>query len=103
MNKLTLGEASTYQSDLDLFKELGFKPFTTDSQDEIFVGEYKLPFYDNASIKVWVSCMPAQFWRFEIETDEEGRFKMETGSGSLKNYWSTAMMVAEGMLVINKI
>jgi hypothetical protein len=36
----------TYTHDLELFHKLGLKPFKTDSQEKLFVGEYKLPNYD---------------------------------------------------------
>jgi hypothetical protein len=47
-----LGEAQTYRTDLELFHELGLKTFKTDSQEQFLVGEYKLPNYENAKIKI---------------------------------------------------
>ena len=98
-----LGTAKTYSWDLELFQELGLTPFSSDNQEELFVGEYKLPHYDKANIKIWVTCMPAQFWRFEIETDEDKKFEVSTGSGSMSDYWSSVLKVAEGMLVVNAL
>lgn len=98
-----LGTAKTYSWDLELFQELGLTPFSSDNQEELFVGEYKLPHYDKANIKIWVTCMPAQFWRFEIETDEDKKFEVSTGSGSMSDYWSIVLKVAEGMLVVNAL
>lgn len=96
-----LGTAKTYSWDLELFQKLGLTPFSCENQEELFVGEYKLPHYEKANIKIWVTCMPAQFWRFEIETDEDKKFEVSTGSGSMSDYWSSVLKVAEGMLVIN--
>ena len=98
-----LGTAKTYSWDLELFQELGLTPFSSDNQEELFVGEYKLPHYDKANIKIWVTCMPAQFFRFEIETDEDKKFEVSTGSGSMSDYWSSVLKVAEGMLVVNAL
>lgn len=98
-----LGTAKTYSWDLELFQKLGLTPFSIDNQDELFVGEYKLPHYDTAKIKIWVTCMPAQFWRFEIETDEDKKFEVSTGSGAMSDYWSSVLKVAEGMLVVNAL
>lgn len=98
-----LGTAKTYSWDLELFQKLGLTPFSSDNQEELFVGEYKLPHYDKANIKIWVTCMPAQFWRFEIETDEDKKFEVSTGSGAMSDYWSSVLKVAEGMLVVNAL
>ena len=98
-----LGEAETYRVDLELFHKLGLKPFKTNSQETLFVGEYKLPHYDKASVKISVTCMPAQFWKFEVETDEDHKFIIKTGSGSLSDFWESVMKVAEGMFVVNAL
>lgn len=98
-----LGEAKTYQVDLELFQELDLKTFKTDSQEQFVVGEYKLPNYKKAKVKISVTCIPAQFWQFEVETDEGRKFHIETGSGSLSDYWDSIMKVAEGMFVVNAL
>lgn len=98
-----LGEAQTYRTDLELFHELGLKTFKTDSQEELFVGEYKLPHYDKANVKISVTCMPAQFWKFEVETDEDYKCVIKTGSGSLSDYWQSVLKVAEGCFVVNAL
>lgn len=94
------GAAKTHCQDLDLFQKIGFKPFEFNDQEKHFIGEYKLPHYDKASIKVSVTCMPAQFWQFEIETDEDQKFTIETGSGSLSDFFDSAVLVAGGMFSI---
>lgn len=95
--------AKTYSCDLELFKKLGLKPFKTNNQDELFVGEYELPDYERAKIKIFVTCTPAQFWRFEIETDENKKFEVLTGSGAMLEYWSSALKVAESRLVVKAV
>jgi hypothetical protein len=98
-----LGEAQTYRTDLELFQELGLKTFKTDSREELFVGEYKLPHYDKANVKISVTCMPAQFWKFEVETDEDYKCVIKTGSGALSDYWQSVLKVAEGCFVVNAL
>lgn len=98
-----LGEAKTYQVDLELFQELDLKTFKTDSHEQFVVGEYKLPNHKKAKVKISVTCMPAQFWQFEVETDEGNKFNIETGSGSLSNYWDSVIKVAEDMFVVNAL
>lgn len=74
-----LDNAETYMVDLPLFSKLGFKSFSTGVHGERYVGEYKLPDYETGSIKVWVTCMPAMFWRFEILTIEGKHFSANHG------------------------
>ena len=93
----------TYSLDLQLFKELKLKPFSGNTHKEIFVGQYKLPHYEKAKIKIFVTCMPAQFWRFEVETDGGQNFEVETGSGLMSDFWPSVIKVAEGMLVIKDL
>ena len=95
--------AQTYESDLKLFHELGLKTFKTNNQEKLFVGEYKLPHCDKANVKISVICMPAQFWEFEIETDEDYKCVVATGSGTLSNYWQSILLIAEGCLEIKII
>lgn len=91
--------SETYFRDKDLFKNLGFDLFNVNHQKEFKVGEYKLDDYDTAKITVFVKCMPAQFWRFEIQTDENISVGLETGSGTLSDYWNIALQFAKGMVV----
>jgi len=101
--QFNLGESKTYDADLELFQELGLKTFKTNSQEKLFVGEYKLPHYDKANVKISVICMPAQFWEFEVETDEDYKCVIRTGSGSLFDYWQSVLKVAEGCFVVSEI
>jgi hypothetical protein len=45
--------------------------------------------------------MPAQFWEFEVETDEDYKCVIETGSGFLSDYWGSVLKVAEGCFIVN--
>lgn len=100
---LIFGNSKTYRCDLELFQNLGLNTFTTDNKDQLFVGEYKLPHYDKTSVKIYVTCMPAQFWKFEIKTDEDCKYVIKTGSGSLSEYWDSVMLVATGCFVVNAL
>ena len=52
-----------YSWDLPTFKELGLEPFNAPHATETYVGEVDNKYW---TIKIWVDCMPAQFWKFEI-------------------------------------
>jgi hypothetical protein len=76
-------------------------------------------------VKVEVSALPAQFWRFTIlrpreeiedleEEDENGRdwrcvytprqvIQFSTGSGSFSKYWEVAKLIAEHMIGIDHL
>jgi hypothetical protein len=86
-----------YSLDLPLFKELGLKPFKAEHATETYVGEVDNEYW---TIKIWVDCMPAQFWKFEIYNKEAKAIthKFRTGSGGFTEYWKVAKMFAEGML-----
>ncbi len=102
MKPKSLTLAETHSRDLPLFGELGLNPFTTENEEEIYLGEYKLPGYKKASIEIWVTCTPAQFWRFEIIMEDKRKFQMETGSGSLKDYWPSALLIAKDLLTVTQ-
>lgn len=98
-----LGKAKTYHCDLPLFEKLGLTPFVINNQDKNFLGEYKIPDHDIASVKIWVTCMPAMFWHFEVKNEEGEMFKVNTGSGSLTDYWDSVEKIATNMLAVNSI
>ncbi len=94
----------TYAADLKLFQELGLEPFATDKRETIFVGEYKLPNYENnVMVKIWVTCFPAQLWEFEVETDDGDKFNIKAGTGNLSSYWDSVLKVAKGLFVVTKL
>lgn len=98
-----ISEAETYQEDFELFQNLGLKRFKTDSRKKFIVGEYKLPHYEKGKVKISVTCLPAQFWEFEVETIDGKKFNIKTGSGTLSNYWDSVLKVAEDMFVVNPV
>ena len=87
----------TYSWDEPLFKKLGFKPFYVKIYEKHFVGEVN--FEDGSSyIKIWVEGLPAQFWDFEVFCAKNKRiYKIETGSGCLRDYWFKVKEIADGV------
>lgn len=98
-----LNDASTYSSDLKLFKNLGLEPFKNIvAGAEYFVGEVK--FKNISWVKIWAYPMPALFWKFEIYDGESKKTTVATtGSGALGNFWSSVKLIAENMFVIDSI
>ena len=101
-----------YADDHRLLAELGLQIWTAPLHKETFVGEVS-PYPANEEpngrtrIAVFVSCAPAQFYRFVIERrfDVDGydgmeRIEVLTGSGTLTRYWPMALEVANGCLVV---
>jgi len=90
--------ASTYSSDMALFKSLGLTPFSNiPINKDYFVGEFK---FDNGSVvKITVCPMPAQFWKFEVYIAERKKtILISTGSGALCNFWCVTRLLATDML-----
>jgi len=97
-----LEETIPHQVDLILFEKLGLKPFKTSSRDRFLVGEYKLPHSEKATIKISVTCLPAKFWCFEVITVQDEAFIIETGSGTLSEFWDSVIKVAEGLFTVSR-
>jgi hypothetical protein len=93
-------ESTTYTVDLGLFQKLELPTFKTKNNEKLFVGEYKFPQPSKANVKIFVTCLPAQFWEFEVETDEGYQCVITTGSGSLTDYWGSVYKVANGCFVV---
>lgn len=89
--------SGTYPVDRPLFERLGLEPFSHPSRGWHDCGTYET---DRASVKVEVSCMPAQFWRFtitsKIEDVQDG--VLSTGSGTLAQYWPSVEHWINGCL-----
>ena len=82
-----------YQSDLPLLLALGLREFILENNVETFIGKVDTKDY---TIDVYVTCMPAQFWKFDILCKENGkRTVLETGSGYFSQYWDVAKMIGE--------
>ena len=100
-----LSEVKTYNCDLELFKELGLKPFCFDMNKvknrTKYVGKVKA---SKGKVKIWMQGHPAQFWQFEVEDTEGGnKYFISTGSGALTDFWPTIKKMARNMFVVNKI
>lgn len=96
--------AQTYDSDLPLFRGLGLKPFNHNdkSHKQFYVGKVELE--EGSWIEISVKCCPAQFWHFKIYSSDSNKFyEIDTGSGSLVDYWESAKKVAWGMFVVKSI
>jgi len=94
----------TYPIDLGLFRELGL-PVIRDAphSERIEVGTVHFPI---GKIKIEVTCLPAQFWRFQLfpSDDQDGqRIILSTGSGPLSDYWPSVMKFLEGMIVVEEL
>lgn len=101
-----------YQDDLPLLKKLLLPIWSGKARQEIFVGEVR-PYEEEenkneiTSIKIYVTGCPAQFFRFEIirKADDEHytgmeRIEVNTGSGSLNEYWPMALAIANNCLTV---
>jgi hypothetical protein len=91
-----------YPEDAALLRRLGLEPFSKLPHGrEHLVGEVVVG--DHGRVKIFVTCMPAQFWRFVIEAVDGERYRWEvrTGSGTLTRYWPAVEQMAEGMFVVS--
>jgi len=94
----------TMKEDLPLFKKLGLEPFkvaiATKTSNKTYVGEVT---DDYGQVKIWVECMPAHSWMFEVYNKEEDKITfLSTGTGTLGYYWKSVEDVMHGMLVVDK-
>ncbi len=93
-----------YKSDIKLLNKLGLPIWEAKLGEEFYLGEV-FPFSKengkSISIKIWVTCTPAQFYRFIVHNSGADIFaEIKTGSGSLTKYFQMALAVAEGSLQI---
>lgn len=98
VNNLMTG--STYVDDYLLFDKLKLKRFKYLYKEEYFVGEVKEKEY---SVKIFVNCLPSQFWRFEIIDVNNKHFQLSSGSGCLSDFWPSIELLAKNMLAIKKL
>lgn len=99
---LVSGIIVTYPADLKLFKELGLQPFSIATREKTYIGQHWFPDYKKTSVKIWVTCMPAQFWTFEVTTESGAIYLVETGSGLLTEYWDSIEKIATNCLVVSE-
>lgn len=92
------GNSTTYEVDKPLFRKLGFKEFSIGHRDKTLVGTHNT---DDYAVNIFVECYPAQFWTFEIKEKESDKvIELNTGSGSMSEYWGTVELIIDGMLKI---
>lgn len=88
------------KADLPLLLELGLNEFICESNVETYIGQVNNAAY---KIDVYVTCAPAQFWKFEIFCRESmERTVMETGSGSFAEYWPVAEMIGQNLITVSR-
>jgi hypothetical protein len=103
-----------YDSDYALLAELCLPRWKAPHRTEAFIGEVQ-PFAETevpeerTKVKIYVTCAPAQFYRFVIErrSGAEGAAGMEeveisTGSGNLSRYWPMVMAVVNNCFVVGQ-
>jgi hypothetical protein len=83
---------NAYTVDLDLMEMLGLKT-TGYTREGTPIGV--VTFDNNATVAVTVSAFPAQFFKFAIERPGEGILEVHTGSGTLRDFWWVACLLAE--------
>ncbi|MBF1166087.1 hypothetical protein [Burkholderia cenocepacia] len=104
-----------YPDDVALLKLLGLPAWQAALHQETFVGE-AFPYEpdeqpgEETSIQIYVTCCPAQFFRFVIERKSEDkgyagmeRVEVTTGSGTLSQYWPMALAIADHCLVVGEV
>jgi hypothetical protein len=91
---------SVYICDVELLEKLKLKPyFDIPVHTEHYIGEAELP--NGSKVKLWVQGEPAQFFKAEVYCAETKKsFTIETGSGSLSDYWPFIEEMANGMIVV---
>ena len=96
-----------YNKDIKLLHLLGLKEWEANENEDAYIGEVFPNSKENdksLSIKIYVTCLPAQFYKFIIKNEKENIFlEIETGSGSLTKYYPMALAVAEGNLRIREL
>lgn len=100
MKSLLINNFETYEDDVRILKDLGLKTFCAPIGTEVYLGKHKDP---TGTVKVWVTGLPAQFFRFEIFCAENKKTtKVSTGSGCFSDYWPMVEKIMNGMFVIKE-
>jgi len=97
---------SIYDEDLILANKLGLKPFyNLNVYEEFFMGRVSV--YEGSWVEIWVTCAPAKSFRARIyckNHEENGcYYNVNTGSGTLSEYWPMFKALAEPMIVVEMI
>jgi hypothetical protein len=88
-----------YAQDIPKLKELGLKEWKTEDtyqKSKMYIG-LTHPF-EGATVEVYVTCLPAQFWEFHVNSTEDESTVLTTGSGCLDDFWPTVLLFASGMM-----
>lgn len=89
--------ATFSQREINILTSLGFTvPELTSDQHWQFIGEVET--YVGGKIVLSVSLLPATFWRASITNPSGQVHLLETGSGSITEFWPTFVLFANGML-----
>lgn len=94
--------ASTYIRDEAIFAKHNLPVFRDiPTHKEHHVGTIE---GEGCLIDVYVDPMPAQFWRFEVQTsvEEPKTFEISTGSGCLADFLPSVLLVAQSMLSVKQ-
>lgn len=98
-----------YGKDAELWAELGL-PRRAAANEWVDLGtvEHRPGGPDEkvwAEIRIEACAMPARFWRFTIEgaIEDVHPITLETGSGTLSDFWPTVLLFAGGLLVAREI
>ncbi|MER2997390.1 hypothetical protein [Pontibacter populi] len=87
-----------HESDLPLIIELGLNEFVCETNVETYIGSVDTIEF---SIEVFVTCAPAQFWRFVIVCkSNNNRTVIETGSGRFSEYWNVAKLIGQNLVSV---
>lgn len=90
-----------FTGEIEFLKKLGLNhQYYAKWGEDTYLGEYK---NNQSTIKVYVICMPAKFWKFEIETPDGQKWELTTGSGTIADYWPIALKFSEGMISAKRI
>lgn len=96
-----------HEYDIKLLNILGLPTWEAKLNEETYIGEVfptKKEIGKSISIKIWVTCMPAQFYRFIVNNPSQDIYcEVSTGSGSLAKYYPMALSVADGTLVVKQL
>ncbi len=92
-----------YDWEIEFYQKNDLPYWETYDQEEKDLG--RIYQSDNGSyVEAKVTCMPAQFWKFNIFCSERNETtELSTGSGGLTDFYNIAVMIADGMLVVKNI
>ena len=98
-----LKTATTYDSDMELYRKLGLKTFKQlPAWEYLFLGT--VVFMDEKTmVRVRIGTMPAQYFKFTIiRTSGDSRFagELSTDTGCLYNYWETVEKIVLGQMLV---